>query len=134
MDSTKTIVIVGGGFAGTTLARALDGKLPRGYELLLLSDPHAALRALAEGLKVSEMSRVETDAHLLAVLSVVQRRIGGEGKALKTAQKALERSLPRSPARVIALLSLGRRQEAEAEREAGELTLDIQPFLNLTPE
>ena len=28
MDAAKTIVIVGGGFAGTTLARALDGKLP----------------------------------------------------------------------------------------------------------
>ena len=35
---TKTIVIVGGGFAGTTLARALDGKLPRDYELLLISE------------------------------------------------------------------------------------------------
>ena len=31
MDHAKTIVIVGGGFAGTTLARALDGKLPPGY-------------------------------------------------------------------------------------------------------
>ena len=35
---TKTIVIVGGGFAGTTLMRALDGKLPQGYELLLISE------------------------------------------------------------------------------------------------
>ena len=34
----KTIVIVGGGFAGTTLMRALDGKLPPGYELLLISE------------------------------------------------------------------------------------------------
>ena len=34
----KTIVIVGGGFAGTTLMRALDGKLPQGYELLLISE------------------------------------------------------------------------------------------------
>ena len=34
----QTIVIVGGGFAGTTLARALDGKLPRGHELLLISE------------------------------------------------------------------------------------------------
>ena len=38
MDHAKTIVIVGGGFAGTTLARALDGKLPRGYELVLISE------------------------------------------------------------------------------------------------
>jgi NADH dehydrogenase len=35
---TETIVIVGGGFAGTTLARALDGKLPRGHELVLISE------------------------------------------------------------------------------------------------
>ncbi len=103
-------------------------------ELLLPSDPHAALRALAEGLKVSEMLRVETDAHLLAVLSVVQRHIGGEGKALRTAQKALARSLPRSPARVIALLSLGRELEAEAEWKAGELALNFQSFLNRAPE
>jgi NADH dehydrogenase len=34
----KTIAIVGGGFAGTTLLRALDGRLPPGYELLLVSD------------------------------------------------------------------------------------------------
>ena len=38
MDHAKTIVIVGGGFAGTTLARALDGRLPRGYELVLISE------------------------------------------------------------------------------------------------
>ena len=38
MDHVKTIVIVGGGFAGTTLARALDGKLPTGVELVLISE------------------------------------------------------------------------------------------------
>ena len=38
MDHAKTIVIVGGGFAGTTLARALDGKVPRGYDLVLISE------------------------------------------------------------------------------------------------
>ena len=37
-DDVKTIAIVGGGFAGTTLLRALDGRLPAGYELLLVSD------------------------------------------------------------------------------------------------
>ena len=26
----RTIAIIGGGFAGTTLARALEGKLPQG--------------------------------------------------------------------------------------------------------
>ena len=35
---TKTIAIVGGGFAGTTLARELEGKLPSSYRLLLLSE------------------------------------------------------------------------------------------------
>ena len=34
----KTIAIVGGGFAGTALMRALDGKLPSDYELLMISD------------------------------------------------------------------------------------------------
>jgi NADH dehydrogenase len=34
----KTIAIIGGGFAGTTLAKLLDGKLPAGYELLLVSE------------------------------------------------------------------------------------------------
>lgn len=34
----KTIAIVGGGFAGTTLLRALDGRLPPGHELLLVSE------------------------------------------------------------------------------------------------
>jgi NADH dehydrogenase len=38
MDHMKTIVIVGGGFAGTTLARALDGKLADGFELVLISE------------------------------------------------------------------------------------------------
>jgi NADH:ubiquinone reductase (H+-translocating) len=38
MQDTKAIVIVGGGFAGTTLARAIDARLPAGYELLLLSE------------------------------------------------------------------------------------------------
>jgi NADH:quinone reductase (non-electrogenic) len=34
----QTIVIVGGGFAGTTLARVLDGKLPGSHQLLLISE------------------------------------------------------------------------------------------------
>lgn len=34
----KTIAIVGGGFAGTALLRALDGRLPNGYELVLISE------------------------------------------------------------------------------------------------
>jgi len=37
MNDTRNIVIVGGGFAGTTLARALDGVLEPDYELLLIS-------------------------------------------------------------------------------------------------
>ena len=38
MSTERNIVIVGGGFAGTTLVRELDGKLPPGYRLLLISE------------------------------------------------------------------------------------------------
>src|SRR4030095_194463 len=38
MSNIKNIAIVGGGFAGTTLAQALDGRLPAGYELVLISE------------------------------------------------------------------------------------------------
>jgi hypothetical protein len=34
----RTIAIVGGGFAGTTLARALDSRLPPDRELMLISE------------------------------------------------------------------------------------------------
>lgn len=37
MKDSKRIVIFGGGFAGTTLARALDGRLPAGWQLTLVS-------------------------------------------------------------------------------------------------
>lgn len=90
-------------------------------ERLLASDPRAALHALAEGLKVCELSQVEADAHLLAVLAQVQARVGSAGKAKKTAQKALDRSAPGSPARVVALLALGQREEAQAEALRAEL-------------
>lgn len=86
----------------------------------LLPDPYAALRALAEGLKVSELAAQPAEAHLLAVLAHVQSRLGGP-KGQRTAARALERSLPRSPARVIALLALTRAEEAQAEADAGEL-------------
>ncbi len=38
MNASKTIAIVGGGFAGTTLARELERKLPESHELLLISE------------------------------------------------------------------------------------------------
>ena len=98
-------------------------------ERLLPDDPRGALLTLAEGLKVAEHLNAEADAHLLAVLAHVQARLGGQGKARKTAHKALGRSSPRSPARVLALLALGRLEEAEAERRAGELSTDwVQAF------
>ena len=34
----RSIVIVGGGFAGTEFARTLDGRLPAGWELVLVSE------------------------------------------------------------------------------------------------
>lgn len=90
-------------------------------EVLLPADPRAALRALAEGLKVAELAGAAADAHLLAVLAHAQAAVGSPGKAARTAAKALARSVPRSPARVLALLALGREGEARAEAEAGEL-------------
>lgn len=38
MDTTRRIAIVGGGFAGATLARTLAGRLPPGWEVMLLSE------------------------------------------------------------------------------------------------
>lgn len=38
MDSIKNIVIVGGGFAGTAAIAGLDGKLPPGYQLVVISE------------------------------------------------------------------------------------------------
>ena len=38
MSSLKTIAVVGGGFAGTTLARALDARLPPDWQLVLISE------------------------------------------------------------------------------------------------
>jgi len=37
-DALKTLVIAGGGFAGTRLARALEAQLPPGWQLVLLSE------------------------------------------------------------------------------------------------
>ena len=84
------------------------------------ADPYAALRTLAEGLKVAEITGQSADPHLLAVLAHTQARLNPR-KAQATAAKALDRSAPRSPARVLALLALGRPDDAQAEAQAGEL-------------
>ena len=99
-------------------------------ELELAGDaPLTALRSLAEGLKVAELTGAEADAHLLAVLAHVQARVGSPAKARQTAARALGRSLPRSPARVLALLALGRGNEARQEAQAGELAAAWWGFL-----
>lgn len=90
-------------------------------ELYLPADPRLSLRTLAEGLKVAELTGQEADAHLLAVLAHAQRALGAGPKADRTAGKALERSRPRGPARVLALLALGQEAEAGREAQAGEL-------------
>ncbi|SMB90806.1 hypothetical protein [Deinococcus hopiensis] len=101
-------------------------------EVLLGTDARAALRTLAEGLKVAELTGQEADAHLMAVLAHAQGLVGSGQKAARTAEKALWRSLPRSPARVVALLALGRGDEACAEAEAGELGRAwLEPFAEL---
>lgn len=84
------------------------------------ADPYAALRTLAEGLKVAEITGQSADPHLLAVLAHTQARLNPR-KAQSTAAKALDRSAPRSPARVLALLALARPDDAHAEAQAGEL-------------
>jgi hypothetical protein len=104
-----------GDAAALTAAATLLG------ELLLPTDPRAALRTLAEGLKVAEMAGEAADAHLLAVLAHVQAAVGGTEKARRTAEKALARAAPRSPARVVALLALAQPEQAQAEASAGEL-------------
>jgi NADH dehydrogenase len=38
MTEAMNIVVIGGGFAGTTLARELDAGLPPGFELILISE------------------------------------------------------------------------------------------------
>lgn len=104
------------GDAGATIAAAaLCGEL-------LLHEPLAALRALAEGLKVAEMLGAEADPYLLAVLAHAQAGTGGQRKAAATAQKALSRAEVRSPARVVAYLALGERAQAKAEAKAGQIS------------
>lgn len=90
-------------------------------ELLLPTDPRAALRTLAEGLKVAEMAGEAADPHLLAVLAQVQAAVGGTEKARRTAEKALARATPRSPAQVLALWGLGQQEQANAVASEGEL-------------
>ncbi|WP_291426650.1 hypothetical protein [Deinococcus sp.] len=86
-----------------------------------LHAPFAALRSLAEGLKVAELTGHSADPHLLAVLAHAQLRAGGLSKGTRSAEKALERSAPCSPACLIALLALRRPDEAQATAQAGEL-------------
>ncbi|GHF33133.1 hypothetical protein HNQ07_000307 [Deinococcus metalli] len=85
-----------------------------------LGAPYAALRVLAEGLKVAELTGRPADAHLLAVLAHAQLRSGG-AKGRRTAERALERSVARSPARVLALFALSRDAEALRDARDGEL-------------
>ncbi|MBZ9749691.1 hypothetical protein K7W42_02310 [Deinococcus sp. HMF7604] len=89
-------------------------------ELLAGTAPYAALRTLAEGLKVAELTGQPADAHLLAVLAAAQARLNPR-KAAQTAGKALARSEARSPARVLALQVLGQPEEAAAQARTGEL-------------
>ena len=102
------------GDAGATIAAAtLHGEQ-------LLAEPYAALRALAEGLKVAELLGTEADPFLLAVLAHAQSRTGGKHKAQATAQKALSRAEGGSPGRVVAL-HLHDPAAAHAEAQTGQL-------------
>jgi hypothetical protein len=100
-----------------------------GERLLLARRAREALHVLAQGLRTAEIAGTGADPHLLAVLAAVQREVGSAVKAEKTATKALERSRPRSPARVQALRALGRDEEAWSELVAGELAPAAVPEL-----
>ncbi|MBZ9714319.1 hypothetical protein [Deinococcus multiflagellatus] len=106
--------------AGDSAALVAAAVLLAEQEYPQATSPYAPLRTLAEGLKVAELSGQSADPHLLAVLAHVQARLNPR-KAQATAHKALDRSAPRSPARVLALLALERAAEAQAEADAGEL-------------
>lgn len=93
-------------------AAALLGELH-----LAADEPRRALHALAEGLRIAEVTGNEADAYLLAVLALAQARVGSPRKAALTAEKALARSAPASPARVLALCVLGREEEARRAAE-----------------
>lgn len=91
----------------------------------------AALRSLAEGLKVAELTGQPADPHLLAVLAHAQRPLNAR-KAAATAAKALDRGEPGSPARVLALLALDRPDEARAQAQRGSLAAAWwEPFAGL---
>ena len=73
MNVTQSIVVVGGGFAGTNVARALEGKLPPDYSLLVISGhdqkpaPPTALFAVREAACVA--------ANLLATIAGQPTRV-----------------------------------------------------------
>ncbi|GAA5440126.1 hypothetical protein ACFQDE_04305 [Deinococcus caeni] len=91
----------------------------------------AALRSLAEGLKVAELTGQPADPHLLAVLAHAQKPLNSR-KAAATAAKALDRSEPGSPARVLALLALDRPEDAHAQAQRGSLAAAWwEPFAGL---
>ncbi|PYE56351.1 hypothetical protein [Deinococcus yavapaiensis] len=95
-------------------AAALLGELH-----LSAAEPRLALHALAEGLKVAEVTGEAADAYLLAVLALAQARVGSPSKAALTAEKALIRAALGSPARVLALRALGRHEEARRDAAEG---------------
>ena len=56
MNPRRSVVIVGGGFAGTTVARALDGRLPPD------ADPDAGLRReRIRNIALRRLARIELD-------------------------------------------------------------------------
>ena len=87
----------------------------------------SSLNVLAEGLKIAEQTRVPTDPHVLALVALAQRHVGGfeapTNKSQATATKALGRSLAFSPASVRALLTLSRDADAHAEAKEGALAV-----------
>lgn len=101
MDAAKNIIIVGGGFAGTTLARALDANLPEGYELVLVSEESYTtfnpMLPEAVGASVFPEQVVAPIRQMLSRTRFIMGRVTGvdtEARMLTASTLAGERTLP----------------------------------------
>jgi NADH dehydrogenase len=101
MNAARNIIIVGGGFAGTTLARELDGKLPEGYELVLVSEESYTtfnpMLPEALGASIFPEQAVAPIRQMLSRTRFIMGRVTGVDTAARTlaaSTLAGERTLP----------------------------------------
>jgi NADH dehydrogenase len=86
----KTIAIIGGGFAGTTLAQSLDGRLPPGCELVLISEEsHTTFNPMLPEALGASIFPEQVVAPIREMLSARARFIMGRVTALDPARRTL---------------------------------------------